>query len=177
MRHLIPTLALALTAAPLAAQDEDIGGPVDTASGTVTGTLNFEDVAWSVTSEDILGGSRWQDADSGRLVRIVATPERDHEGRGGALMIEFVAAGGPAAYGVAQPQVSFQPEGADDVWTAGPENVDLIVEALTVEGDEMALGGSIFATMVPGGSDELIIEAEDSLRLDGNFQATIYSDQ
>ena len=164
----MPLLATLLAAlpAPLVAQQE--------AAGSITGTLDLDNAVWYVKGGSQEPGSQWRDTADGRLVRLVGYPDQDPEGIGGAIAIDFEAAGNPRDLNPQNVEVTYYPEGGDTTFHADNENVDLTLTALTVQGDEMALAGDVVATMTPGGAERLVIDAEEDITVDGNFQATLY---
>jgi hypothetical protein len=158
------SVALPLAAAlPVPAQDAD-------GIGTVTGTLDLDDARWVIAGAGETA-STWREDDGTLEIRLVATPDAGGVTDAGTLTIDITADAGATEASVTSARVEMQGDGR--AYIAGPENVDLSLTAVAPEGSDLALAGSLQATMTPGGAEGLVIETQAGRTLDGNFQATV----
>lgn len=162
MRTPIAAIAAFLLAAPLSAQE---------GTGTVTGTLDLDQASWVVASGGDGPASAVRESDDGTRIRIVGTPEPQGGGGAGTLTIEIAAETGAVEARVTDVRIELQREGGTIF--AEDENVDLTLEAFQKSGGDVAIAGSFVATLTPEPRDGLVIDGEDAVTLDGNFQATI----
>jgi len=163
IRQLRLALPLALiAAAPAFAQE---------GAGTVTGTLDLNDARWVVAGAGADPASTWREADGVYEIRLVATPEAGGPADSGSLTIDITAEAGATEAEVVSARVAMQGEGRN--YIAEGENVDLSLTAVEPEGSDIAIAGSVVATMTPGGARGLVVETETGRTLDGNFQATV----
>jgi hypothetical protein len=160
---LAATLPAATLPAQARAQDQD-------GVGSVTGTLDLNDARWIVAGAGETS-STWSDEDGTMEIRLVATPEAGGPADSGTLSIEITADAGATEAEVTSARVTMQ--GASRDYIANPENVDLTLTAVEPQDGDLALAGSVTATMTPGGAEGLVIETQAGRTLDGNFQATI----
>lgn len=163
-------VAFVVAAALPAAAQQDLSP----SAGTITGTLQLDDAVWHVVAGDGPDGSGWTATETGREVRIVGAPRESIAGTPvDTLHVSFTAAGNPTEPVVKDARVEFRAAGEDAVWVAEQPNVLVEVNAIEVGGGEMAIAGDIVARMTPGGSDNLVIDTDDLVTFDGNFQATL----
>ncbi|MFW5641160.1 MAG: hypothetical protein ACOCTP_01745 [Roseicyclus sp.] len=159
--------ATALLLSPLA-------GLAQTGSGTISGTYNADDAAWTLAEGgDGVPRTGWTDLEDGLGVTLVGSPVPNEAGGGGTLVLEFDLQGAPQELRVSEPSVWMVAVGQDERLMAGPENIDLSVTALERDGDEIVISGNIVAGLSPGGAGELTIDNDDAVLIDGNFQATL----
>lgn len=164
--------AAALIAYPVAAQ-----APAGASEGTITGTLNLDDVVWYVAGSADAPTSGWTGSETGREIRMVGVPREDMSGDPmDTLHVSFTAAGNPTEPVVRDAVVEYRRAGHDESWVAEGANVDLMVTALEVGESQMAIAGDLVARMTPGGEGEIVVDAEDLVTFDGNFQATLRRD-
>ena len=142
-------------------------------SGSITGTLDLEDAVWQVTDTEGLPSSGFTEVDGGYRVTLVGYPDRAADDRDGALELAFTATGDPTEIEVVEASLRYLSAGDGTDHVAEGQNIDLSLTALEVGGDEMALSGSLAATMTPGSAEDLVIEDEYAITFDGNFQATV----
>lgn len=162
-------LAALLIATPAVAQDQSAGG-------SISGTLGQDSVSWTVTApleNSDLAPSDWSDAEDGHSVRIVGFPSQSAEAGADAMILEFTTEGTPSDAGVSEAAVEYHASGETEPLMASTQNIDLTLSSMEREGDTLAVSGSVVATMTPGGSDDLIIDAQGAQTFDGNFQATV----
>jgi hypothetical protein len=149
-------------------------GPAQTSSGTISGTYNADDAVWTVAEGgEGVPASGWTDLEDGLAVTLVGSPGQAEAGGGGTLVLEFTLHGGPQELRVVEPTVWMATVGEGERLMAGSENIDLSVTALERSGDEIAIAGDIVAGLSRGATEELTIDNEDVVLVDGNFQATL----
>lgn len=158
-------LALACSGGAAAAQQ---------AGGTITGTLGFDDAVWTIRAQPDLETSHWRETDAGYAIRIVGFPDQGKaRDMSGALVLDFTASGMPEQAQVMSARAIYHRPGDSATLSGSGTNVNMTLEALNVTGDDLTVAASFTAVMVPGGSAEQIVEAEDRLTVDANLQATI----
>lgn len=162
MRHLAAPLAFSLLASAAVAQD---------GTGTITGTLNLAPARWIVASAGDGPTSLWTETESGAEIRLVGTPEPESDGGRGTLTIEIEVLSGAIEARATDVRVELQ--GRDETLVAETPNIDLTLEAYQPSGEDLVLAGSLFANLTPDPTGELIIDSDESVTFDGNFQATI----
>lgn len=160
--HALLAAALIATATAAPAQDS---------AGTITGRLDTDPVTFQLDAADGDAASGWRSAEDGRVLHLVGT--RSDGALGDTLTVEIVTDGTGTPSDV-EATVTYRPAGDGSALTAAGQNADLTVNALNVQGDEIAINGDLVATMTPGGSDDLIVDpGPDAMVFDGNFQATL----
>lgn len=143
-------------------------------SGTITGAYDADDATWTIAENgEGFPASGWIDREDGLNITLVGRPGPNGLGDGGTLVMEFTMDGTPQELRVVEPTVWMATSDEGDPLMAGPENIDLSVTALERGGDEVAIAGDIVAALSPGGSGELTIQSEETVVIDGNFQATL----
>ncbi len=138
--------------------------------GTISGTIDGTPASWSVQD----GPERetgWQDTDTGFAVTLDAFPEATPPTEDELLRITFATAGTARDPVIDTAEASLATP--DGTLQASGQNVDMTLTTVEVEGDSLVLSGNVVATIVPGGSDELLINPENGSTIDGNFQATV----
>jgi hypothetical protein len=164
MRPTLPTLALLLVLPTgLAAQN---------VKGTITGTLGLDPANWTILETDEVPSSRWEEAGESYRVTIVGYPEAEQPSPENAITITFTADAGAVEPVAQKARVEIARDGAEPL-VAGDQNIDFSLTAFEVEETDIAMAGNLVAAMAPGGSDGLVVEGDDALTFDGNFQATV----
>jgi hypothetical protein len=135
---------------------------------------------WTVASPgtDALPQSGWRETEGGIEVTMVGLPGPAEVGRNdgphdNALVVTFTLEGQPQALTVTEPTVMLQSDREGAELLAHPVNIDLMVTAAEMTGEDLALAGDLLATLTPGGLENLTIESEDAVLIDTNFQATL----
>lgn len=166
-KPLILAASAILAAAPAIAQQS---------RGTITGTLDLDEAAWTVAPAASGASTGWNETEAGREVRIVARPRgsTSEESVGNILTISMTAVGNAVEAEAADIRVTYIDSKGQELTAEGP-NVELSLTALAEEGDELAVAGDLVATLTPGQGDGIVLRADagDGAVFDGNFQATI----
>lgn len=113
----------------------------------------------------------WQETDGGIAVTLDAFPEATPPSEDERLRLELMLEGTARAPQIASAKVSVA--GPDGPLPASGQNVGISLTTMEIEGDSLVLSGNVVATMVEGGSDELVIGGEGATTIDGNLQATV----
>ena len=158
------TLALGLFPAAALAQD---------VHGTISGTLDLEEVEWTILEGENLPAPAWSETPDGIEVDLYAYAQSETPTRDNAIAVTFTVTGDPTEAAARDPQVTLARPGGRDLMANG-ENIDLQLNSFSFQGDRLAVTGDLFATMTPGGSEGLIVDSgADAATFDGDFQATI----
>lgn len=140
--------------------------------GTISGTLELEDATWSLAEADDLPASGWEETGNGYSVTIIGYPTPDPASMDGAMTLSFVTDGQISEATIKDAKVTLNRD--DPPLMAETRNLDIALNSFEIAGDSLALAGDVVARMVPGGADRLIIDTENAVIFDGDFQATIF---
>lgn len=170
MTRLLATAAIAL-AAPALAQ---------VSSGTITGLYNADEAVWTIGSPDTdsIPQSGWRDVEGGVDVTMVGLPGPTEVGADDGtfdrtLVVTFTLEGQPQALNLTEPTVWMVSDAHEERMLAHPANVELSLTAAERTGGDLTVAGDLVARLTPGGLENLTIESEDAVLIDGNFQATL----
>lgn len=155
-------LALCLAATPMLAQD---------GTGSITGTLDLDDARWTVASAGPGPTSAFAETDDFTAIRLVGQPETGSDGGAGTLLIEIAASVGAEEVEAEDVRIGLLRGG--ETLVALSENIDLTITSYLPEASDLAISGSFTALMTEAPQDDLIIDSESGVTIDGNFQATI----
>jgi hypothetical protein len=171
MTRLAATAAACLLALPAAAQES---------SGTITGLWNADDAVWTIGAPE--GGdlpqSGWRETEDGIEVTMTGLPgpaqtARAEDSYDGAIVVTFTLEGQPQELAHAEPTVMLVNDEIEEEMLAHPINIDLQITAAEMTGEDLAIAGDLVATLTPGGMENLAIDAENAVLIDGNFQGTL----
>lgn len=170
MTRLLATAAIAL-AMPAHAQES---------GGTITGLYNADEAVWTIGSPDAedIPASGWRDVEEGLAVTLVGMPGPAEVGGDDSsfdrtLVVTFTLEGQPQELNVTEPKVWMVSDAHEERMVAQPINIDLSVTAAEMTGEDLAVAGDLVATLTPGGLENVTIQSEDAVLIDGNFQATL----
>ena len=167
----MPPFARTALAAALALAGPAFAQEAQTASGTITGTIDLDDARWVLSAPESAEGSTWRDRGGTTEVRLVGRPEPGATRDSGRLVLTFTADTGVQAAEVQDARATFRRDGQR--YAAEGANLDLTLSALEPEGQDVAVAGSFVARLAPGGATgDLRIETEGPV-IDGNFQGTV----
>ena len=157
-------LAFGLIAAAALAQD---------VHGTISGTLDLEEVEWTILEGEDFPAPTWSDTPDGIEVELYGYAQSETPARDNAIAVTFTVPSVTTEAVAMDPQVALARSEGQDLVASG-ENIDLQLSIFSFEGDRLTVAGDLFATMTPGGSDRLVIDSgADAATFDGDFQATI----
>jgi hypothetical protein len=171
-RFLASAATFAALALPAAAQEDS--------SGTITGLYNSDDAVWTIGSPeaDDIPESGWRETEDGLEITLVGMPGPEAVGSGNpglehTLVVKFTLDGQPGELDATEPSVWMESGENGERMLAHPVNIDLSVTAAELSAGDLALAGDLIAKLTPGGLENLTIESEDAVLIDGNFQATL----
>jgi len=162
MKYIKHAVILFFLAAPVFAQDS---------SGTITGTLEFDEARWGITSIDAGPETMFEQGETDTQILLVGTPDGSDEGGPGTLIIDIAAATGATEAVVTEVRMELMRENGR--LFAENANIDLTLEAYELTGDALVVAGSFTATLTPTARDGLVATPGDGMPFSGEFQATI----
>ncbi|MDG4650583.1 hypothetical protein P6F26_19240 [Roseibacterium sp. SDUM158017] len=149
-------------------------------SGTITGAYNADDAVWTVVSPgtESLPESGWRATGDDIEVTLVGEPGSAGAGADGGpfdhiLVVTFTLEGLAQDMRVADPGVMMVSGAQQEPMLAHPENIELSLTAVERTGSGLTIAGDLIARVTPGGLPNNGLDAEDTILIDGNFQATL----
>lgn len=163
-------VALTIAAAPALTHAQETGG-------TVTATLDLDQRSWIVSGHGAPKPSQWSEAEDGLSAEINAIPDAASAGvtePAERLTLRFMAAATGASAKAENLKITLEGLDGGETLTAAPQNTDITLNALSVEGTDMIVAGSFVAVLTEGPQTGLVAaDADGAVTIDGNFQATI----